>query len=694
MDIYVPSLLIACGVAFFAGVHALLTGSSGFRRHANTAFGYLSLLLSVLLLLDAAISGTDSLTRAQMLMRIQITVSCLTYPAAFWFLSLYADMPYWRRGLMILAVLLGGLLIANQFGSTDVLHDQVVKLPDIITPWGERVHAYLGHSSSLLTVFLLAKGATYLWAAVCCAALWRRQIHDRAWPLTVYIVIQTLAAVHAQMLHFAGEAGVTYESLAFLPLLLLMGDRLRRDVQQQTRELAGKVADLRIETTRREHSEAELRHLAYHDRLTGLPNRLYLHKHLHTVMADADLPPSALIMFDIKHFRIINEALGHDAGDLLLGAFAERMRGVMSAGGLVSRQGSDDFAVHVDLPADTDPADAARAIVQSITATLVKPFCIGDNDLVIAVSAGIALIPQMARDADSALRQAAVALHRAKAGGDDHVVVFERVMQAESDRRLLLEKGLRVALERKEFELHYQPQVDRLGRFVGAEALLRWRHPEHGLISPAEFIPIAEEAGLIHVIGMEVLRQACLERETWPGEYGHARMSINVSPWQLFRHDFVAMVREVVRATQANPQRLTIEITESAFMHDLDDVVSKMHELGELGFEFSLDDFGSGYASLGNMKKLPLHELKIDRIFVEGLRPDARDLFINAIIAIAHDQHLHVVAEGVETDLQRDALIELDCDVLQGFLIARPLPAAELHRWLEGRRSSKRVPLV
>ncbi|HWU78335.1 MAG TPA: bifunctional diguanylate cyclase/phosphodiesterase [Rhodanobacter sp.] len=670
----------------------MLANSSGLRQPVNAAFGYLSLALAGLLLLDAALCQTESLIRAQSIMRMQTSLSCVAYPLAFWFLSLYAGIRYWYRWFIAPALAFGLLLIVNQLGPAEVLHSHVARLPDITTAWGERVHAYHGNTSSLFTVYLLAKGTTFLWAMGCCVVLWWRGTRSRAWPLTFYLVIQTLAAIHAETLVFSGRPGVTYESLAFLPLLLLMGDRLRRDLQQQTRDLADKVEDLRIETMRRKHTEAELRHLAYHDRLTGLPNRLHLHMHLQTVMADDEPVPSALIMFDIQHFRIINEALGHDAGDLLLSAFAERMRSCAPAGSLVTRQGSDEFALHVKLPASAHPAEAARQIVRAITATLIKPFCIGAHDLVIGVNAGIALIPYMARDADSALRQVAVAVHHAKAGGDDHVAVFESAMQAESDRRLLLEKGLRVALERNEFELHYQPQVDRLGRFVGAEALLRWRHPEHGLISPGEFIPIAEETGLIHAIGKEVLRHACLERETWPAEYAHARMSINVSPWQILTHDFVRMVHETVRSTRATPQLLTIEITESAFMHDLEDVVCKMRELASLGFEFSLDDFGSGYASLGNLKILPLHELKIDRIFVQGLHPEARDLFIDAIITIAHDQRLLVVAEGVETDVQRDALIELDCDVIQGYLVSRPLPAREFHRWLEQHHSMHGVP--
>ncbi|OOG64757.1 hypothetical protein B0E46_04925 [Rhodanobacter sp. B04] len=221
-------------------------------------------------------------------------------------------------------------------------------------------------------------------------------------------------------------------------------------------------------------------------------------------------------------------------------------------------------------------------------------------------------------------------------------------------------------------------------RFIGAEALLRWQHPEHGLIEPDEFIPIAEETGLIHRIGREVLRRACLELETWPAAHARARISINVSPWQLFSQDFVRTLQETVASTRADPRRITLEITENAFLHDLDDAASKIRALEAAGFQFSLDDFGSGYTSLESLKKLPVRELKIDRTFIEGLHPGSHDRFIEAMITIAHHLELFVIAEGVETEDQRTALAGLGCNAIQGYLVSPALPAAAFHRWLTG----------
>ena len=280
------------------------------------------------------------------------------------------------------------------------------------------------------------------------------------------------------------------------------------------------------------------------------------------------------------------------------------------------------------------------------------------------------------------LRQVDMALYRAKATGRHTAALFEGSMQAQADRRLLLEKGLRLALERDEFELYYQPQLDMQARFIGAEALLRWRHPEHGLIDPAEFIPIAEETGLIHRIGRYVLHQACLELDAWPASQAQARLSINVSPWQLFAQDFVRTLQESVASTRADPRRLTLEITENAFLHDLDDAAGKIRSLEAAGFQFSLDDFGSGYTSLASLKKLPVRELKIDRTFIEGLHTGSHDRFIEVMITIAHHLKLFVVAEGVETEEQRVALAGLGCDAIQGYLISHPLPATAFRRWL------------
>ncbi|MEO8998747.1 MAG: EAL domain-containing protein [Rhodanobacter sp.] len=657
----------------------------------SQAFGCLSLLLAGYLLLTAILCQTDTLTLARPMTRWQLTLACLIYPAAVWFLGLYAELRQWRRWLMLASLVFGALLVVNLFSANSVIYAELLKDHAISLPWGERVHDFPHSKSQLFGIYYLSKEVVYVFAIGCCVALWRRR-SARAWPLTLYLLIQGAAALHADVGQRAGVQTLTYEALAFLALVLLMGHRLRLELRQRATLLASNLEELRAETLRRQQVESNLRYLAYHDPVTGLPNRLALRDHVQASLAEQHHCDHALILLDLDHFRTINEALGHDVGDMLLKAVAERLLAAASADSLIARHGGDEFALHVGLPSDTTPTAAALDIVHSIMAQLTAPYTIGAHDLAVGVSAGIALLPGMASDVDSALRQVAVALHRAKASGRNTAIVFEQLMQAQADRRLLLEKGLRLALERDEFELYYQPQLDTRGRFVAAEALLRWHHPQHGLIAPDEFIPIAEETGLIHVIGQYVLRQACVERESWAAAHANARISINASPWQLFAPDFVRTVHETVNATRTRPQNITIEITENALLHDLDDVAHKMRELTSLGFHFALDDFGSGYASLRSLKKLPLHELKIDRVFVEGLQPGVRDTFVEAIITIAHEQQLYVVAEGVETDQQREALTELGCDAIQGYLVCRPLSSAQFHQWLYKLTQSVDLP--
>ncbi|MEO8858007.1 MAG: EAL domain-containing protein [Burkholderiaceae bacterium] len=682
MTLFVSSQLIACGICFFAGIYSLLAGSAGQREPMAQAFGILSLLLASYLLLSASLCQTESVALARSLARWQMATECFIYPAAVWFLGQYAQLRLWRRWLGVACVLFGVLYGINLFSPFSLLYSDFVKSGSIDLPWGEHINHFAGTKSPLFSSYFVAKDAVYVWAIGCNVALWRKH-SDRAWPLTVYLLIQGGAALHAEIVDLSGLHTVSYESLAFLALVLLMGDQLRRELQQRATLLTRNLDELRSETLHRELVESNLRHLAYHDTVTGLPNRLALREHVQAVLAATDQGDSALILLDLDHFRTINEALGHDVGDQLLKAVAARLALSVPQGSLVARPGSDEFALHIKLPRGLPTAVAALDIVGDLTTRLNAPFRIGAHDLAIGSSGGIALLPGMAGDVDSALRQAAMALHQAKATGRNRTVVFEQLMQAQADRRLLLEKGLRRALERDEFELHYQPQVNAHGRFVAAEALLRWHHPTQGLIGPDEFIPIAEEAGLIHAIGRHVLLHACKERESWPEVHAAARVSVNVSPWQLFAPEFAATVHDIVSCTHTRPHQVTIEITESTLLHDLDDLAHKMRELTDIGFHFSLDDFGSGYASLGHMKRLPLHELKIDRVFIESLQAGVPDPFIHAIIKISHEQDLFVVAEGVETELQRDALAELGCDAIQGYLVSRPLAVDEFHRWLE-----------
>ncbi|MEO5560921.1 MAG: bifunctional diguanylate cyclase/phosphodiesterase [Dokdonella sp.] len=389
-------------------------------------------------------------------------------------------------------------------------------------------------------------------------------------------------------------------------------------------------------------------------------------------------------LIDLDHFKAVNDALGHAVGDEVLRSIASRLVAAAPAGTQIAHFGGDEFALvlHSIDGLNGSAEENVRQLVLHIMASIVAPLRLGDHELVVGASAGIALFSNASGAASDVLRPVDVALHRAKASARHTAVVFESLMQEDTDRHHSLETDLRLALKRHEFELHYQPQVDMGGCFVGAEALLCWHHPARGLVGPAEFIPVAEESGLIHAIGREVLHLACNERSGWPSSLAHARLSVNISPWQLFAEDFVSTLLETVHSTKANPEQITLEITENMYLHDLDDIASKIRTLDALGFHFSLDDFGSGYTSLASLKKLPVREFKIDRAFVEGLQPGSRDGFVEAMIAIAHHLDLVVVAEGVETKAQHAALCAMGCDVTQGYLVSRPLSATQFRSWL------------
>lgn len=409
-----------------------------------------------------------------------------------------------------------------------------------------------------------------------------------------------------------------------------------------------------------------------------------MHDDLQAALESHDIGQGALVLLDLDHFKAINDALGHAVGDQVLRSVTERLQAAAPACTRIAHFGGDEFALvlHSIQSSNVSAEDNAKQIVLHIMACIAAPLRIGDHELVVGVSAGIALFSQAGGAASDVLRQVDVALHRAKASGRNNAVVFENLMQADTDRRHSLEKDLRLALKRSEFEVHYQPKVDMRGRFVGAEALLRWHHPVRGLIGPADFIEVAEESGLIHAIGREVLRAACAERSARPAALAHARVSVNISPWQLFAQDFVASLLDTVRSADGNPAHITLEITENTFLHDLDDIAVKIRALDALGIHFSLDDFGSGYTSLASLKKLPVRELKIDRAFIEGLQPGTRDGFVEAMIAIAHHLDLVVVAEGVETQAQQEALRAMGCDVIQGYRVSRPMVSAQFRSWL------------
>jgi diguanylate cyclase (GGDEF)-like protein len=438
-------------------------------------------------------------------------------------------------------------------------------------------------------------------------------------------------------------------------------------------------------------THAQLERQANFDALTGLPNRHLLNDRLKQAMfAQRERRPVALVFIDLDHFKNINDSLGHNFGDDVLCQVAERLQATVREGDTVARVGGDEFLLLLN---DQPREEMVLRSVQRLIEKVGEPMVVAGREINLTCSAGISLYPQDGPDLHSLLKNADTAMYRAKSQGRNTFQFFTAEMNELADERLSLEQSLRRALERNELVLHYQPRVSlRSGKVVAVEALLRWQHPERGMVLPDRFIGLAEETGLIVPIGEWVLRTACAQAARWVLK-GLPRvvLSVNLSARQLWDRAFVRTVREIVAET-GMAEYLELELTESMVMHDAETVISTLHALRSIGVRISVDDFGTGYSSLSYLRRLPINTLKIDGSFVRDIHatggPDD-GILAKAIISLGHSLRLIVVGEGVETPAQSEFLQANGCDEVQGFLYAKPLPADECEPYLAGLRGGK-----
>lgn len=429
--------------------------------------------------------------------------------------------------------------------------------------------------------------------------------------------------------------------------------------------------------TERKRNEERINYLAYYDALTGLPNRTLFQKLVEQALIEAQRSQmqGALLFIDLNRFKPINDSLGHDVGDRLLQQVGQRFRAALRDADVVARVGGDEFVVGLF---DIARREHASNVAQKLLSELESSFLIDGNELSIGASIGISVYPADSIDAVTLVRYADVAMYRAKQNKQSGYTFFSHEMNQYAVDRLRIEAGLRRALERGELLLHYQPKLDiATGRIVGAEALVRWRHPDR-IVSPGEFIPIAEESGLIVGIGDWVLEEVCKQTHAWK-QLGMAPMKIavNISARQ-FTSKLPSSIATLLDRHDIDADWLELELTESMLMHNTDGVITMMDELNTLGLALSLDDFGTGYSSLSYLKRFPIDTLKIDRSFITGIPENSDDCAITgAITSMAKQLKLKVIAEGVETQAQLDFLTFLECDEIQGFLFAKPLPADE-----------------
>ena len=444
---------------------------------------------------------------------------------------------------------------------------------------------------------------------------------------------------------------------------------------------------IHMDVTEKRNSEKQIAFLAHHDALTGLANRVQLREHIEKSLKHAERGERfSVLCLDLDHFKDVNDTLGHSIGDALLCAVSRRLRELVRDSDLVSRTGGDEFSI---VQSGTEPPmAAAAALAARVVEALSIPFDLGDHHVVIGASVGIAIAPDDGNDADQLLKNADMALYRAKSDGRGGFHFFEPEMDAKAQARRILELDLRRAITAAEFEVFYQPIVNLAeNRISGFEALLRWNHPTRGRVAPGEFIPLAEETGLIVAIGEWVIRQACAEARTWPSDL---RVAVNVSPVQFRDKTLVAAVVSALAASGLRPDQLELEITETVLMHNNDSTMATLHQLQGLGVRISMDDFGTGYSSLSYLRSFPFDRIKIDQTFVRDLteRPDSIAI-IRAVVALSNSFGMTTTAEGVETQEQLDKMRAEGCTDVQGYLYSRPVPASAIAQLLADFR--KRV---
>jgi diguanylate cyclase (GGDEF)-like protein len=438
--------------------------------------------------------------------------------------------------------------------------------------------------------------------------------------------------------------------------------------------------------TERQRSERQIVHMAHHDALTDLPNRARLREHLARELRTVKRGHSVAVHYlDLDHFKTVNDTLGHPIGDELLRNVADRLRACVRDTEFVARVGGDEFAI---VQRSIESPKQAGALARRVRDTLSEPYDIQGHVAVVDASVGIAVAPGDGNEPDVLIKNADMALYRAKGEGRATYRFFAPEMDARMQKRRSLELALRDALAQSQFELHYQPIFDvAAGTIVSCEALIRWHHPDRGMIAPAEFIPVAEEIGLIVPLGDWVLRRACEDAAAWPDRI---KVAINLSPTQIASRNLVPSIVQTLAAARLNPSRLTVEITEAVLLRNSEATVATLYQLRSLGIQIALDDFGTGFSSLSYLRSFPFDKLKIDRCFIAGLADSEEDIsIVRAVTGLARSLRMTTTAEGVETEQQLARVRDLGCTEMQGNLFSLPLPVRDVVRFIatsNGRR--------
>jgi diguanylate cyclase (GGDEF)-like protein len=688
---YLAARLIAVGICLFAGMLYCLIGVRQRESRIFFAFGCTSLLFAAYIASTIITDQSHTPSQVLKLGRVDIGILCLLYPTSVWFFSLYTRLRVFWPWLLAACIVFGIFFVLNIVLPNGVAYNSVESLHIYRLPWGEPVTRGAMALTLFSWPFHIMSYLVYLWCIWRCLALLRARAWQRGWPMAAYVIAQTILVLFFIFLPLPEYAQtIRWYELAFLLLVVIMSLTLRAELHARGVALGLSLSRLEAESGKRNRVIGQLHRMAYHDALTGLPNALGLHERLTEALVRSaqDHRFGALLLISLDNFTNINAALGRVLADQLLKQIALRLHATLPDAYCIARLGRDEFAVLLAPLDRTRSASEHEALhcAEALVANLTQPIRIESEELMVGVCTGISLFIGPSHNETSVLREADVALFSSRHGGPEVVAIYNETMETATHTRLEIEKGLRLALEHQDLELYFQPLRNGQASVPGAEALLRWRHHGQILRLPDEFIPIAEESGLIRPIGEYALEQAChiIRRLQSSVLRPPATISVNVSTRQLLGGRFSKQVLRIVGATGIDPRLLALELTPSAHTSGFQDGDSSLREIADAGVRLTLDRFGSSHASFANLRGLPFREIKIDRSLVAEIHIEPTDRFVKSIIDIAANLKIDVTAVGVETETQRRALESMGCVRYQGYLFSRPLPAGDLLAWWNG----------
>jgi diguanylate cyclase len=659
------------------------------RSRQYIAYFFMSVAVSGFLFMSGRLYDAHELADAEWALKIQTFWLLALIPAYIVFISDFTKKSLSKPSYLLILACVAILMAANisspaGFKFVTLYEPTLVDLSLFGT-----VPIYLGEVSSWNWLFRTFLIFVFLWQIFIAKDLLNQRNRREFIHLTIYGSLFMLSATHGFLIEYGAIESFYSAGFTFLAVIVLMSFELTDEIQRRGVKLQLAANSLKSELERRKQAESELNFIAYYDFLTGLPNRNQINICLGNTLVETfdDRKLAAVLMIDLDHFKNINDSLGHDVGDQLLIKVSEKLREIVDEGVFLGRFGGDDFVVISGFNnlSESEGIKLTKELAKKILKGISTTYSVDDRVISIGASIGCSIITESSDKNIDLMRQVELALYKAKSKGRNTFEMYDASLLKQVARKLEIDRELRTAVAKKQLHLHYQPQLTGTGEVYGAEALARWDHPTLGPISPVEFIEVAEETGQIHALGEWVIKEGCRTLKSWidRGLNFHGTLSLNVSPWQFMRSDFVAKLLDIVRENDLNPARLKIEITESAVLYDLEGTIQRLHLLRQLGFGIALDDFGTGYSSLAHVKHLPLDLVKIDRAFVSELSAESHNPMVRSMISLCDCMKVNVIAEGIETAEQRDLLVSFNCALFQGYFFSKPLSQNDFEQYIE-----------